>query len=289
MKLSMYRRFERRELLVMIKTYLFRSSLNLSTLFLWGLHHSHMRLICFFKQGCFNDDLKVPQFKKRGFAILGKVNSNLSECTTHINELFLKEPTKKYMDLPKTADPIISSFVFNALTDFSGHIQSVLHSHFQTYWIQIYKTSPGENESSSSFAWHQDADPPSMHKIFIYMNDVTSRNGAFRTFDRQISKKLFKNGFISNNPENRIKSQKLITKELLCFSNWIEGPAGTISIFDNNLIHRGTYPEEGFRIVISIEKYPSNKQIDFANVQNSLSMPVTDDFPNNPYVNKYLN
>jgi hypothetical protein len=239
--------------------------------------------------GSFCDDLKVPQFKKKGFAILGRVNSNLSECSNHINELFKKESTKKQMTLPRTADPVISNFVFNALIDFSGHIQSILRSNFQTYWISIYKTLPGKNDIDSSFAWHQDADPPSLHKIFIYMNDVTSRNGAFRTFDRNISKKLFKKGFISNSPENRIKSQKLITKELLRLSNWIEGPTGTISIFDNNLIHRGTYPEEGYRIVISIEIYPSKNQIDLANVQNSLSMQLTDDFPNNPYVNKYLN
>jgi hypothetical protein len=227
-------------------------------------------------------------FKKKGFVSLARESSDLSEVSAHIESLFLCQPQKKYNELPREYDPVISSFVFKTLQNHASIIESILQSHFQTYWIMVYKTRPGESTGDSSFAWHQDADPRPLHKVFIYLNDVTKENGALRTFDRQFSQSLFNRGFISNAPERRIKSQKLITEDVAALSHWIEGPAGTVSIFDNNLIHRGTFPEKGYRTVISVEIYPSKNKLDFTNVANSLAMPLIDDFPLNPYINRYL-
>ena len=58
-------------------------------------------------------------------------------------------------------------------------------------------------------------------------------------------------------------------------------------IFDNNLIHRGTYPTSGYRTVVSIEIYPSDSPLKLKNIQKSLSMDIINDYPENPYKNRY--
>ena len=282
------------DLFTILKCSIFRSSLDLRTQIRWELFHLHVKFMFIFKNLLVpNNRIKVSRlikqdFKIKGFALLGRANTDLSQLSAHIESLFICQPPEKYNVLPRKFDPVISSYVFNTLTKFSHSIESIFQSHFQTYWISVYKTRPGENTGDSSFAWHQDADPRPLLKIFIYLNDVTKNNGAFRTFDRQFSRSLFNKGFISNSPERRINSQKLITEDVAASSHWIEGPAGTVSIFEPNLIHRGTLPEEGYRTVISIEIFPSKNKLDSTNVANSLSMPIIDDFPLSPYINRYM-
>jgi len=281
------------EFFTIIKCLIFGSSLDLRAHIRWELFHINMRFIFFFKNMVSsNKRVKVNRlikqdFKRKGIVLLGRDKTDLSQLSEHIETLFLCQPSEKLKELPRKNDQIISNYVFNTLNKFSHKIESILNSHFQTYWISIYKTRPGENMGDSSFAWHQDADPRPLLKVFIYLNEVTKKNGAFRTFDRQISRKLFTKGFISNSPERRIKSQKLITEDVASSSHWIEGPTGTVFIFDNNLIHRATFPLDGYRTVIAIEIYPSKNKIDLINVENSLSMAVIDDFPFNPYLNRY--
>lgn len=282
------------DLFTILKCSIFRSSLDLRTQIRWEFFHMYMKFMFIFKNFLVaSNRIKVSQsinqdFKRKGFVLLGRASSDSSELSAHVESLFLSQSPEKYNVLPRKYDPVISNHVFKILTKFSHSIESIFQSHFQTYWISVYKTSPGESTGDSSFVWHQDADPRPLLKIFIYLNDVTKKNGAFRTFDRKFSRLLFNKGFISNSPEHRINSQKLITEDVAASSHWIEGSAGTVFIFDNNLIHKGTFPEEGYRTVISIEIYPSKNKLDSTNVANPLSMPVIDDFPLSPYINRYM-
>ena len=66
---------------------------------------------------------------------------------------------------------------------------------------------------------------------------------------------------------------------------FLEGKAGTLLMFDNNLVHKGTPPVEGFRQLAQIEVYPSMKQITEGQVFNALTRPILFDYPRNPKTN----
>lgn len=271
------------------KCIFFRSSLPILTQSIWAIYHLHMQIhFCitrFIKKEYkfITNTVCRKFFSKNGFYILGISNSGLSELATHVESLFSQKPLNKYRELIPNQDPLIANYVYKSLKSVENSIKSIYQSNFQTYWIKIYKTIPGENDPNSSFAWHQDADPRSALKIFIYLNNVNKKNGALHLFDRKVSRSLFYKGFISNTPDSRVYSQKIISKKFLKLSKFIEGKAGTMFIFDNNLIHRGTFPLSGYRTVISIEILPSKEKLNYNNVIRALSKQISDDFPSNPY------
>ena len=54
--------------------------------------------------------------------------------------------------------------------------------------------------------------------------------------------------------------------------------------FDNNLIHKATLPENGFRDLIVMEVFPAFKEINSKNISKSLSMSLEEpDYPRWPF------
>lgn len=263
-----------------------RCSLSFKTQLIWEAYKLHMQLVYLLHRK--NPDeaalIASHKFKKNGFAVLGKSKFNVSDLSKKVESIFQLQILSQYNLFPRCENQNITKWIYDILDEFSDHIQSIFKSYFQTYWISIYKTFPGHNPPDSSFAWHQDEDPRPLKKIFIYLNDVSKENGALRTFDKKQSYNLFKKGFMSNSPESRAMSQNLISKEIEKCSHWIEGEMGTVLIFDNNLIHRGTYPLQGYRTVIAIEIFPSKNKMTLQDVENSFVMPMANDWPENPYL-----
>lgn len=274
-------------LITKLRLFFFQCSLNLRTQLIWEIFRIHMQIL-YKKPNHIKSNKEIMKIiqsiKKNGFGILGKTSLDLSELNEHIECAFRREPSNQYNLYPRVLDSLTASYIYKILCEFTDHIEAYFNSNFQTYWISIYKTYPGRALQDSSFAWHQDEDPRAVHKIFIYLNDVNRNNGALRTFDRITSKKLFGMGFISNSPESRINSQKIVNESFEKKSHWIEGEAGTVLIFDNNLVHKGTFPEKGFRTVIAIEIFPSRKKISLKDIEKSMIMPMIDDWPKNPYL-----
>ena len=79
----------------------------------------------------------------------------------------------------------------------------------------------------------------------------------------------------------------MITKQDLNELNVLEGSAGTVLMFDNNLIHKGTVPVVGYRSIFQIEIYPSNKKLTLSNVKKSIANQIGKDYPSNPFVNEF--
>jgi hypothetical protein len=184
----------------------------------------------------------------------------------------------------------LSSHIFAALECVAPHIETFYDAHFQPYWIQIQRTIPGQVESGSAFQWHIDDNPRQVMKVFVYLNDVTEANGAFRALPYHDSQALLRGGFRSWTPELRQLGQSLVEDHLKRFPDServLEGGQGTVLCFDNNLIHKGTLPIEGYRHVIQIEVYPSRKSLDLDAVRKSLLSPMTRDYPSDPYFNDH--
>lgn len=267
------------------KLIMFGSSLPLFTQIIWQIFSILTRL----KRLNNKSRLLRKSFIKNGYADLGKISkSDLLKLKNLINPNFEKN-NKPFKSLPRKNNEILAKEIHKFLKKFNYEISSIFGSDFQSFIIDIQKTTPSEFiDKDSSFAWHYDDEPSQMIKLFLYLNDTTKQNGAFRTFNRTISRNLFLKEFISNNKEDRIKSQKLVNNKIENQCSWIERNEGSVFCFNNSLIHKATYPIKGERTIISIMLYPSFNQITLDNIKKSLSMDLLNSqFPDNPWRNPY--
>lgn len=100
----------------------------------------------------------------------------------------------------------------------NNSILKVLHQYFSApafmdYSIVTKSVYSGEKYQISQL-WHQDKDDNEMAKLFIYINDVTDRNGPFTLLNKQSSEKI-PTSFLRNHIEDdfifkRVKQTEVI-------------------------------------------------------------------------------
>jgi hypothetical protein len=196
--------------------------------------------------------------KRDGVAILGV--SDVNEMAAIVEGVFKTIPVVNgYAAYPTEKNNLIAPLLFKVIMEHSGAIRAYFGSNFRVNWVECQKTSSeGKQPDGSSFSYHTDDTPAPIVKLFIYLTDTYEDNAAFRAFSYQITDELIKKGILvtATPGEKRMKAQHLVSKELEKNLNIIEGPKGTVFIFDNNLIHKGTNARRGYRIHMSMEIMP---------------------------------
>jgi len=190
--------------------------------------------------------------------------------------------------LPREECGVVAKDIYDVLETVSPVVEAYYGSYFQPYWISLQQNQPGTVEASSSFGWHIDDNPRQLMKIFIYWNDVAESNGAFRAFTYPVSKELLAAGFKSWSEKLRTEHQEMVNTRLAerpADLKVLEGKAGTVLMFDNNLVHKGTPPREGMRQLAQIEIYPSMTKLVPGQVELALTRPMVRDYPADPRVN----
>lgn len=137
-------------------------------------------------------------------------------------------------------------------------VEALFGSNFKIYRACGYRTLPkteSYNELQNAWRWHSDCYPSQIIKVMMYLTDTDRHSGAFRVHALNNSKKLFRNGFFDRYNVTEPLQRKLDDASSYV---WAEGAAGTIVIFDDNLVHRATPPEAGhYRDVFVFEVIPS--------------------------------
>lgn len=184
-----------------------------------------------------------------------------------------------------------AELVYKVLKEISFVVEGYYKSYFKPYFINIERNRPGSIALDTSFGWHIDDNPKQIMKIFLYLNDVYEVNGAFRALNYRDTQDLLAQGFMSNDAQTRLTWQPMVndfvthrTDALKVF----EGAAGTVLMFDNNLIHKATAPKLGERLLIQIEVYPSAREFNLADVEMAMGRELIVDFPKNPYADDHV-
>lgn len=226
---------------------------------------------------------ELAMLKTDHLAVIGKVECG--EFANSIEKEFenVKDPVKS---LEQEKAVKYADNLYAILKTIDSKIISFYKSYYVPYWIQIQRNNPGQVEAGSAFQWHTDDNPRGVMKVFIYLNDVNENNGAFRAFPKRSTTYLFFRGFRSNGVQTRVDAQPLVNKYFKKYPNRLkilEGPTGTVLGFDNNLVHKGTLPEKGYRHVVQILLYPSDVPISIQSVKKALLSERKRDYPLNPY------
>lgn len=112
----------------------------------------------------------------------------------------------------------------------------------------------GETVRTRSMLWHWDTNNPHMVKVILYLNDVDHRNGCMVAMLHNETGRRIKLKWGAQ-PFGRAKGAdfggpipKPWISELLSGGyrgECLSGPAGTLVVFDTNVIHRGSRPAPG--------------------------------------------
>lgn len=140
--------------------------------------------------------------------------------------------------------------------------------------IKIYKTPKEASQEKSSWMWHLDNNPKEQVKIMIYLSNVDENAGPFeymidpdgqavKASTRRIdyaswctSKGIHKTKYCSWY-SSRVSQEavKLMTQNG-CKPNKICGNMGTVILFDNNIVHRGSLPIVDSRLAMTLQFRP---------------------------------
>ena len=227
----------------------------------------------------------IPQnLLEKGVEILGR--SNVDELAELVTTLLSEVPVQKgFCSLPRQLNVAVAPLIFRILEEHSAKIKSYFRSNFRVNWFEVQRIEEGLHDPGGSFDYHTDDVPDDVVKLFIYLTDCTESTGAFRTFDYQVTDDLIRQGMLTSaSPgQARANAQQLISKDLEKNLMVIEGRKGTVFIFDNNLIHKGTLPRYGQRISVSMELMPAVEELNIDDFSKNCALPIKEYFPRNPF------
>lgn len=224
---------------------------------------------------------------KKGVAIVDKVD--VTELSEKAVQYFDKKTIENGLAILSKQEALsLAEPIYQTIRAIQKAIIAYYGSHFRVNWLAIQKIVPGEQPRGSSFSYHTDDSPYSLAKVFVYLVDTYQENGAFRAFDYQWTDKFIKKGILKTTQPGATRDslQYLVTPEDENALQVIEGEKGTAFIFDNNLLHKGTLPERGFRIHLTMEIMPANKDFTFEDIALACSKEITEYYMANPFSQK---
>lgn len=235
------------------------------------------------------DAVRTAQsLREDGFAQIGHVEcDDLSKAV--FSEFQALRPGARAA-LPSSTAVRFAPQMTSVLQQVAPWVEAYYGSHFQPYWIQFQLSEPRVVTEVDSTYWHIDDNPRQLMKLFLYLNDVYESNAAFRALNYVDSRSLFREGFRSWSVEARRESQDLVESLVARDPNAVhvlEGKSGTVLMFDNNLVHKGTPPKQGYRVVAQIEVYPSKQAISADEVAAALASRFETDYPADPWLNDH--
>lgn len=223
--------------------------------------------------------------KKKGYEILGKLPL---ENSHNFDFLLGRSPTGGCISLPLMESEKYNEWVFSLVEQMKPRVENAMGSHFEILWYEIQATVPLPDKQAGSFLYHTDDTPVPIKKIFLYLTDTSNKNGAFRAFDYELTDHLIGKGMLRSSSPGfpRQECQSLIPVNAEERLSVVEGSKGTFFIFDNNLIHKGTLPEEQHRIIISFEIVPSLQELTYERFLENVRTNTSKKFYINPFFKK---
>lgn len=165
-----------------------------------------------------------------------------------------------------TEDTVISKYIFNRsllniVNIYMGQIARL------GYKEESLAFTGSDNKRSNARHWHRDGADKKIIKIFLYLNDVTKKNGAFEYIKDTHYKGVFadisslKNTGLHGGPKGSDRLQPLVDSMTEVFDQRIftaEGSAGTLVFCDTSGIHRGGHCVDGERKALSLAYYSNS-------------------------------
>jgi hypothetical protein len=152
----------------------------------------------------------------------------------------------------------------DGLRDVSDPIVEFLERHIYGSFLivdkaYVYRSPICDGVARASWVWHYDNHPPEMLKAMVYLTDVTEGTAPLEYLhDTRRDAPVLGAPLAPLNLNSRVPTA-VIERHLSagCEARPVTGPRGTIVIFDDNIIHRGTLAQTAHRDVLVLQVRPS--------------------------------
>ena len=250
-----------------LSLYLFNNHLGFRMNAFYALHHAYCSICFLIRNKKFEKNPKGLYFRKERYAALdtNEARKRLAEKDEEAMMRLYNDP-KNHSS--KTGDPSFVQIIeptmrMEGMTDFiDKEVEDILHTFFKSYFkiyrASLYRTLPKSDSYENlknAWRWHRDSYPSEIVKVMFYLTDTDRHTGALRVHSYDSSRDLLAEGFLDRYQDGQYIEKLDDPKRF----NWLEGKAGTILFFDDNLVHRATPPETGYRDVIVFEVMPSGE------------------------------
>jgi Phytanoyl-CoA dioxygenase (PhyH) len=153
------------------------------------------------------------------------------------SRIFFREPT--LLACPQLAHLAADPLLYHVASQYLG-VKPILS--FLTAWISRPHSNDAETLSEFAQLFHVDMSNPSFLKVFVYLNDVTEKNGPHCLIPkthRQKPPELWRDGRISNEEISTYYPQSTWDYQI--------GEAGSVFFVDTKAFHKGVPLLEGER------------------------------------------
>ena len=144
------------------------------------------------------------------------------------------------------------------------------HSYLHLEKCYFYRSFPTNNKPRTSWLWHYDNHPTEIHKVIVYLTDVTEDSGPFEYIRNK--EKVAKVIAPSRQGLKHWKGPKWKSSRvpLDVIDDYLKsgyeahravGGKGTMLIFDNNCVHRANVARKGHRDVMALQIRPAKMKM----------------------------
>lgn len=137
--------------------------------------------------------------------------------------------------------------------------QRVYGCHLIVDKVYVYRSPVSRQVPKASWLWHFDNHPREMLKVMIYLTDVDEESAPFEYLRDADGRPRFGAPLAPLYGDSRVPAAEV---ERCLENGWhshkVTGPAGTVLVFDDNVVHRGTLARSRHRDVIVYQVRPAH-------------------------------
>lgn len=135
--------------------------------------------------------------------------------------------------------------------------RTVYRSHVIVDKVYIYRSPPSRQVPAASWLWHFDNHPREMLKVMVYLTDVGPDSAPFEYLVDANGRPRLGAPLAPLHGDSRVPPREI---DRCLAAGWsrevVTGPAGTVLVFDDNVVHRGTLARAGHRDVVVFQVRP---------------------------------
>lgn len=175
------------------------------------------------------------------------------------NIINMRSLTPEYSMIDVDTIPEVEEVSERVCMDIAEILSTIMGSHMKLMTIKLKRHKNVDNITLPAFNWHQDLHPDPVVNVMVYISDVDTKTGPFEYVTNRDGRGCLIDTTTHDFPASYV--DEMIENDG-CKINQFLGKPGSMCIFNNNILHRGSVPTKNHRDVLLFQFRPTPKKIE---------------------------
>ena len=171
----------------------------------------------------------------------------------------MKSLTEEYSIIEVESNSELEEVSERVCEDITSVISDLMGCHMKLFQIKLKRHKNVDKVTLPAFRWHQELHPDPMLNVMVYINDVDEGSGPFEYIVNSDGRGTIINNTTHDFPDDFI-DRILKDSEMGLKVTRFLGKPGSMCIFNNNILHRGSIPTKKDRDVLLFQFRPTRKK-----------------------------